>query len=367
MEIKIEAIEEKSGKPVPVIMEVEKDTIEFIRADDSVGGNVHIGELTIPDSYVHCGEKVMINNISPKLFRVGSYGTEDNRKIATPNHPIDKLIISNGIKNIDKYAFGGTCLQEVIWPAGCKKIPQGCFRYSKILTINNISEVEKIESGAFMFCGHITTFDWPSNCKVIPLECFLNCENLCEINNIENVEAVKKSAFQSCEALSSLNWPQKAKIIPEYCFSDCLSLTEISGIENVEEINSSAFDSSGITSFNWPKNAKSIPNDCFSCTDLRAIEGIENVTSIGERAFEDCDFEKFVWPENCSVIPAYCFHDCKYLSNVIVHNDITEIGERAFQGTGLKELDLSGILGFVIYKGIKEDIPNVVLPFYCCN
>lgn len=118
---------------------------------------------------------------------------------------LDRIIIDDRITDMQKFAFAEVDVREVHWPAGCKAIPNLCFRLSKLEFITGIDQVEAVEYMAFAESS-IKSIVWPKNCQYIPERCFMGSA-LETIENIDGVHTVMKEAFASCQ-LKRLSMPQ---------------------------------------------------------------------------------------------------------------------------------------------------------------
>jgi hypothetical protein len=408
VKVNIEAKGTDKGSIIPIVMTVVGDTIKDMRTASTVDSFLDIDELVIPSSYILRGKEVKIRKISSSIFDVESFNQRKSYKIATPSHEINKLIISEGIEEVEVAAFKLAEIKEVIWPSTCKTISEMCFYRSNLVSLKNIDSVENVEASAFVGCSNLIEFDWPKSCDSIPSDCFFECYYLKEIRNIENVKSIGDSAFFGCTRLNSFNWPSKVLTIPKDCFAHCSSLEEINGIKNVTEIGDSAFDRCLFSTFHWPSKCKVIPNRCFKDNPLKSIDGIENVTKIGEAAFYHSKFtsfdwpkgcyeiasecfaysdiaeingvedvqvigsgafayskiEKFIWPDNCPDVPLYCFQCCHKLKEITLNSSVTSISRGAFFEAHIFKLDLSELVTCKIDETVIQDIPEIIYPFY---
>jgi hypothetical protein len=83
-----------------------------------------------------------------------------------------------------------------------------------------------------------------------------------------------------------------------------------------------------------------IPNRfAYNATAIDKVEIKGHIDTLGEFAFYGSTISKFTTPdgkentipERCTIIPYGCFNGCKNLSNVTLHDDITEIQSSAFE------------------------------------
>lgn len=129
-----------------------------------------------------------------------------------------KIVISDDIQRIDPCAFSWSAVEEVVWPKGCRVIPEKCFTASHVKKVSNIESVMHIGKSAFSNC-EIIEVDWPENCNVIPEGCFEgSCIN--KVNNVERVAKIEKWAFARAKMLEMLDLSAALMIdIQAYAFS----------------------------------------------------------------------------------------------------------------------------------------------------
>lgn len=182
-----------------------------------------------------------------------------NNFIRGAKEGLHKVTIDNRISMIYPFAFQDANVDEVVWPASCLEIPQGCFE----------------------------------------------CSSVCKVSNIDNVVRIKDAAFHRSD-IKSIVWPSKCKVIPRACFS-LSKLESISNIEHVAFIEMDAFSGSSIVEFEWPSECKRIPSCCFHRSHLKKITNLSGVTFIGRCAFNDTYLsEPIDLSESCCILAEPC-------------------------------------------------------------
>ena len=290
---------------------------------------------------------VVINNIGG-TFCIGEYVS---------------IKISDEIENISESAFEESRVKKVRWSKGCKTIPNGCFYYSNIEEVLDISYVENIGESAFKY-SNLKKFHMPPKCQKIPGYCFASSK-LETISNLSHVTEVGEGAFECCN-IRELVWPGKCRVIPERCFGECIRLRNISNIEDVEHIGAWAFgNTSKLTRFAWPSGCKTIPDACFSGSGIKIIENIKNVTRVGNAAFSYSEIEEIEWPIGCPVVPYECFWASKLKG--FIFDNITHIEERAFAYVQpVSKLDMSNctVMSVSASSFFFVGRENVIFPYY---
>ena len=147
----------------------------------------------------------------------------------------------SSIKEIGRYAFWRSGLQEVSLP----------------------KNIVIISTGTFSRCNGLRTVTWNCKCNVIPSYCFYMCPNLTNFDfaGIKKIEqdafgksglisvtlrkgtAVGQSCFAFCESLAKVEW-LSARSIKGDIFKGCKNIKEIFISDKVKNIEASAFVSS---------------------------------------------------------------------------------------------------------------------------
>ena len=88
---------------------------------------------------------------------------------------------------------------------------------------------------------------------------------------------------------------------------------------------------------------KKIPSGCFSdCTKLESIQLSDDIVELGDYAFSGSGIKTIgLSKTKVKEVPTSCFANCINLENIQLSDDIEELGEGAFRESGIKEIDLS--------------------------
>lgn len=114
-------------------------------------------------------------------------------------------------------------LKSVIIPEGIKEIDSFAFSNEYIETIYFPSTLEKICDYAFEYCTHLKKISFHPSCKLksIGEEAFACCQELTEIKLPDQLEFIGYSAFVNCESLTKVFIPLSVKEIEAYAFEKC--------------------------------------------------------------------------------------------------------------------------------------------------
>lgn len=157
-------------------------------------------------------------------------------------------------------------------------------------------------------------------------------------------------------------------------------ITYQNAVYTVTGLDGVYFDANeSVTSITLPDGLETIGDECFKSMSIEEIKIPESVTSIGKKAFYYCQKLKNVnIPAKISVIPEEAFYFCTSLQSIELPEGLTEIGECAFEMSGLSAVNFPSTLEQISQNAFgKTNIESVVLPesltsigqfaFYSCE
>ncbi len=302
-------------------------------------------------------------------------------------------ILENGVTNIGNSAFGGSGLVNIEIPYGVMSIGNNAFANTELVGIEIPHSVTSIGNYAFSWCVSLTSIEIPDSVGSIGEHAFGNsgltyvkigsatATDNCSIDVGDyaffgsglksvaignSVKSIGTSAFSQCYGLENIyvyglaNWcgitglsslmADNMAIKNPILFIDNEEVAGDLIIPNeVTSIADYAFYQTGIASVTISNNATSIGNSAFeSCGKLKKLVMPKGVREISASAFENCLIEETVvpgvLPQNfpkqylkkvtvtCGEIMQGAFNGCLYLTDAILENGITDIGNEAFYG-----------------------------------
>ena len=178
---------------------------------------------------------------------------------------------------------------------------------------------------------------------------FGGCSGLTSITITNSVTSIGNRAFNNCSGLTSITIPNSVTSIGDRVFYNCSGLTSITIPSSVTSIGNNAFSyCSSLISIEIPNSVTSIGESAFNnCSGLTSVTIPNSVTSIGTRAFYECSGLRSVhitdlaaWCKisfsNFSSNPLYyaknLYMDGKEITDLIIPNSVTSIGNSAFYG-----------------------------------
>ena len=278
---------------------------------------------------------------------------------------LTSLTIPNSITNIgNKIVTGCSNLVSIV-------LEEGNPTYDSRENCNAI--IETASNRLTMGCK-VTKI--PNGITTIGISAFQSCVDLTSISIPSSVTTIEKSAFQGCVSLTSISIPNSVTTIGESAFQDCTDLTSIIIPDGVTSLKSGVISGcSELTSVYLGKGLVKIPNYFFKgCNNLKTVEINNNtivsknydpniteednlswvffdsniekvilgedVTSIGYRAFFGSTITSLKMTDNIKTIEDYAFMECSKLTSIELSNSLTDIGEWAFWGCGLSSVTI---------------------------
>jgi len=174
---------------------------------------------------------------------------------------IEKIYISEGVEEIENYAFRGTKIKEIKLPSTIKSIKKA-FSGSEIEKIELPEGIEDLTSSfsncfflqeiklpqtikyidfAFANCRSLKKINIPGNVKELR-DTFKNCKNLKEALLSEGLNVISRNAFANCVSLEKITIPRTVSTIGPYAFIGCGNLREVVFNRTKPYISKEAFD-----------------------------------------------------------------------------------------------------------------------------
>lgn len=312
---------------------------------------------------------------------------------------ITKIIIPEGVKTIDAYAFAKlTALKEVVLPSTIENIEYGAFAYCTSLEkVTGIENVQLINQGAFTGCNLKGTLTLNKACAVgddafsyntrlesvvvsdklqsIGAYAFAGCTSL---NNVTiNAEKVKYGPYVFSFCTSLVNASMNANVIPEGAYFGCSNLENVNIGKDVGYIGELAFADTKMSKFTVTGNsAYKVSDDgrFLLSTDGTTILTVlptlagkveitdSKITTIGTGAFAgNSKITEIVAPSVTKVL-GYAFYDCSMLDTISL-GKLTEIGEYAYYNTAITQLpSLDNIKEISRYAFAYSKLTSVEIP-----
>ena len=351
-------------------------------------------EIVIPDSVTSIGNSAFYNCINLTSVAIGKGVTSIGKYAFAYCDGLTSVVMGNGVTSIGYGAFiGCDSLTEIVIPDSVTSIGGSAFSWCGSLTEITVSEnnreYKSIDGNLYTKDGETliqyaigktaTSFTIPDGVTSIGGHAFESCGNLTSVVIGDSVMSIKDLAFMYCSSLTSVVIGDGITSIRSNAFSNCSSLTEITVSENNREyksIDGNLYTKDGktlvryaigktATSFTIPDGVESIGEEAFrGCSSLTSVEISDSVTSIEWMAFSGCgsltfneygnakylgnennpylalieeknrNYSSYTIYEDTKVIADDAFRNCSSLTEIVIPDSVTNIGERVFADCG---------------------------------
>ena len=361
-------------------------------------------------AFVNCGflEKIDIPSSVQVIGAFAFYG-------CTFRH----LKLKESIQYIDKDAFSGSAIEEIIVPDGILpyfvsiapnydslfvEVSKRSERLSTLVLQEDIDNawideygviyssdkkrllkcdvtiakyhvrngVLAIANNAFKNNSALECIILPDSLLEIGESAFEYCKNLKEINIPPRVSQIRRRTFLCCELLESIDLPSHIFQIGEEAFSYCKSIKRFIIPSQVSDINKNTFSyCKSLIDIKLHGSIKTIGSGAFQeCGSLLGIKLPSGISSLAYDLFRGCSsLREITIPDGVKTIDKYCFWNCRSLIKVTLPNSLEDIGETSFSDcTSLETICLppnlrrigNGAFGDCI--SLKEiDLPDSVI------
>ncbi|MBE5939023.1 MAG: hypothetical protein E7266_01375 [Lachnospiraceae bacterium] len=304
--------------------------------------------------------------------------TEATKQWYIGDNTITKVIIPEGVKKINSYAFASlTALEEVVLPSTLEAIEYGAFygcTSLKKISFSAENNLQIINQNAFENCNLQGKLELTSAC-VISDYAFAGNKNLEELVLSDTILSIGQYAFAACEKLSKVSigadkvkygayvftgckslkeFTVKSAVIPEGMFYQCEELSKVIVGADVNDIGAFAFRDTKISTYEIASGNKAYKvqsKDYILSADgtqLIAVSplaegeftsaniGGSKVTTIAKGAFSHNKKLTTVTLPDVTKVCDYGFASCERLTAVNL-GKLTSIGEYGFFETRITE------------------------------
>ena len=298
------------------------------------------GEVTIPDDegilYIGAYAFCLYETDQTMELPEDDY---DANKIPSMNTSITKVIIPEGVEEIQKYAFYNCIhLKEVVIPNSMKFIREYAFYKTEIEEID-LKNSKLIGAFAFAENSTLKRVVMPEM-YAIGRRAFENCTSLNDVD-LTHLRNAGKEAFKGCTGLESVTLGEFTKlsyamfvmsgvknitiyekeVIPEYCFAKCENLESVTIVNDLGIISLGAFS---------------------ECPSLKTVNFEKAVQVIDSQAFYATGLESITLPNSEVTLGDYVFYKSEGLKTVKLgaNTKIAEIKGSLFEGTNLTTFEV---------------------------
>lgn len=170
------------------------------------------------------------------------YCNKKDTSIFIPNS-VNHDGITYVVSGIDYWALNNcTNVKQIHFPATCKNIRSGCFRYCSSLeritvspdnpVLKDIDGVLFSKTGEQLICYPTNKegrmYSIPKGTKIICESAFFKCRDLERLDIPQSVTTINNAAFMNCINLKTVNIPLLVQELSDFAFYGCIQLKTIS-------------------------------------------------------------------------------------------------------------------------------------------
>lgn len=297
---------------------------------------VNITELTIPSSVKLISDYAFANcETLEKLILVSASSLEIGKHAFNYCKGLIEIEGLDKVKSVGDYAFANSGVQDLTLGSD-STYGEGAFFQSKLVSIT-IGRNSSFGLGAFQNCSYLEKVFMPAEGGVHFGEaCFANDSELHVIDLSKVDNTIENQTFYGCSRLQNANLAQ-VEYIGDYAFADCSALNYIT-IPKVISIGEGAFarydkfaGAPTVNYIDFPNTLTTMKDGAFAgCEGLMEVVLPDSLTDYGNYLFSYCiNLETVTIPDNMKRIGEYTFAGCIVLKSINLQN-VEEIGDFAF-------------------------------------
>ena len=313
------------------------------------------------------GASAFRNCISLKSISIPSKVTTLNPYTFYNCKSLVKAVLPENLTRIGYYVYNGTeklsssggyvfahCenLAEINIPESVKWIQNYSFLNCKSLRTIDLNVANgQLGEGAFAHCESLETVTLCADLKTLPSKAFIYCYSLSDIHtagatgetanvaDLSQITSFGSNAFRYCTGLKkvTLSTDSSFTALSNSLFDGCSALEEVTLPNQLTYLGTYTFRNSGLKKVRIPDGVSVLGNSATNlypslttkvgvfdgCTKLTNLD-LNNVIRIGGLAFRNCPLTEVADTLDLSKVEEFC--------------------TGAFAGTGLKQVNLSGVL-----------------------
>lgn len=255
--------------------------------------------------------KITSLTLSPNLEVIGDYAFKGMSKVTS------ELTLGDSLREVGENAFSGmSSVTGINIPDSLKKIGTNAFSGLSKAVISN-------KDGAITIAADCVVGEKAFYSTLVKKVTY-------------NAAALDKSVFASCKSLAEVVLNDAITVLPESVFSGDVALTTINIPTSLQEIDKDAFKGTTalVSDLVLPSGVTTLAEGALESTSFATIQVPASVTSFADSVFSGALATSITLQNSFAdgALPEYTFYNCKNMTECVLPEGITSIGEKAFSG-----------------------------------
>ena len=276
---------------------------------------------------------------------------------------LEYVEIPNSVVKIGSYVFANTSLTDL-------KLPEKLTYLGDCVLSGNTGVTEIAIPKTLTYAGHgpfresnVQKAILEKGMTTIPSYLFNQDKTLTQVTIPDTVTKIEGVVFNECKKLESINLPNNVNEIRDHVFAGT-GIKEINMPDSILKIGDYIFANTKLTELKLPRNLTHMGNCILSGnTGVTEIVIPKTLTYAEHGPFRESNVQKAILEKGMTTIPSYLFNqnttltqvtipdtvtkiegvvfnECKNLESINLPNNVNEIRDYVFAGTGIKEINI---------------------------
>ena len=276
---------------------------------------------------------------------------------------LEYVEIPNNVVKIGYYVFANTSLTDL-------KLPEKLTYLGDCVLSGNTGVTEIAIPKTLTYAGHgpfresnVQKAILEKGMTTIPSYLFNQNTTLMQVTIPDTVTKIEGVVFNECKNLESINLPNNVNEIRDHVFAGT-GIKEINMPDSILKIGDHIFANTKLTELKLPRNLTHMGNCILSGnTGVTEIVIPKTLTYAEHGPFRESNVQKAILEKGMTTIPSYLFNqnttlmqvtipdtvtkiegvvfnECKNLESINLPNNVNEIRDHVFAGTGIKEINM---------------------------
>lgn len=258
---------------------------------------------------------------------------------------MNEIILPDHLLSVGNWAFSGSALQKIEFPATTQYIGKGCCANCRqLLSAVVKAKMRELPENMFLACWNLNAVRLPE-LLTIGASAFEQCRSLREVSFPATLRTISRSAFSGCVSLKNVSFPAGLTTIGQQAFWGCKSLTEVSVPSSVTTVDYAAF---------------------ADCVNIRTATLSQSLETLGGWVFNRCSsLETCAIPTSQKELAPAIFNKCTSLNQIDIPNSVVRTGYSVFGGcTSVKSINFGSglrVIGDETFYNL-DAVKTIVIP-----